>query len=134
MSTKNVREFIVAWEDAQCENDRKELAEDIWYDWFCSDKSLYSRTKKIIRPLKELLIRSKKVGELELSGKNCCPLAGDLYDCFRFFDENDHFVCCVSFDSCHAGTKYSVMDKNDNHFNTNDYKAMVKKLAELLDA
>ena len=30
--SKNVREFIVAWEDAQCENDRRELAEDIWYD------------------------------------------------------------------------------------------------------
>lgn len=104
---KNVREFTIAWEDAQCEDDRKELAESIWYDWFCSDKSLYSRTKKIIKPLKELLMRSKKVGEMQL---NCCPISGPLYDCFRFFD------------------------KNDNHFNTDDYAAMVKKLSELLDA
>ena len=82
----NVRKFINAWDAAKGnESERRDLAEDIWYDWFCSDKSLYSRTKKIIRPLKELLIRSKKVGEMELSGKNCCPLAGDLYDCFRFF-------------------------------------------------
>ena len=133
--SKNVREFTIAWEDAQCEDDRKELAESIWYDWFCSDKSLYSRTKKIIKPLKELLMRSKKVSEMQLSvipGQK--SVSGPLYDCFRFFDENNHFVCCVSFDSCHAGTKYSVMDKNDNYFNTNNYSAMVKKLAELLDA
>ena len=127
--SKNVREFTIAWEDAQCEDDRKELAESIWYDWFYRDKSLYSRTKKIIKPLKELLMRSKKVGEMQF-----CPISGPIYDCFRFFDENDHFVCCVSFDSCHAGTKYIVMDKNDNYFNTDDYSAMVKKLAELLDA
>lgn len=133
MEIENVREFIIAWEDAKCENDRRELAEGIWYDWFCSDKSLYSRTKKIIKPLKELLIRSKKVGEMDLRGKNCCPFAGPLYDCFRFFDK-EVFVCCVSFDSCHDGTKYSVMDKDYNHFNTDDYSAMVKKLAELLDA
>ena len=134
MSIKNVREFIIAWEDAQGDNDRRELAEGIWYDWFCSDKSLYSRTKKIIKPLKELLIRSKKVGEMDLSGKNCCPLAGPLYDCFRFFDKEDHFICCVSFDSCHAGTKYSVMDKDNNYFNSDGYGATVKKLVELLDA
>lgn len=132
--SKNVREFTIAWEDAQCEDDRKELAESIWCGWFCSDESLYSRTKKIIEPLKELLMRSKKVGEMQLSGKNCRPIAGPLYDCFRFFDENYHFVCYVSFDSCHAETKYSVMDKNDNYFNTDDYNAMVKKLAKLLDA
>lgn len=134
MAIENVREFIIAWEDAQSDSDRRELAEGIWYDWFCSDKSLYSRTKKIIKPLKELLIRSKKVGEMDLSGKNCCPLAGPLYDCFRFFDKEDHFVCCISFDSCHAGTKYSVMDKDNNHFNSDDYTATVKKLVELLDA
>ena len=132
--SKNVREFIISWEDAQCEDNRKELAESIWYDWFCRDKSLYSRTKKIIKPLKELLIRSKKVGKMNLSGKNCCPFSGPLYDFFRFSDSKDRFVCSVSFDSCHVGTKYSVMDKDRNRFNTDDYKAMVKKLAELIDA
>ena len=134
MGTKNVREFIIAWEDAQCEDNRRELAAGIWYDWFCSDTSLYSRTKKIIKPLKELLIRSKKVGEMQLSGKNCFPSYGPLYDCFRFFDENDHFVCCVSFDCPHDGTKYSVMGKDNTLFCTDDSASMVKKLAELLDA
>lgn len=127
--SKNVKEFITAWEDAQCENDRKELAEDIWYDLFSSGKSPYSKTKKIIKPLKELLTLSKKVGKMKLTGKTCYAFDGS---CFNFVNNRNSIVCSVSF--CHVGTKYSVMDKNNNHFNTNDYNAMVKKLAELLDA
>lgn len=42
--SNNVRKFINAWDAAKGnESERRELAEDIWYDWFCSvfkDKSL----------------------------------------------------------------------------------------------
>ena len=46
--SNNVRKFINAWDAAKGnESERRDLAEDIWYDWFCSDKSLYGRTKNI---------------------------------------------------------------------------------------
>lgn len=132
----NVRKFINAWDAAKGnESERRELAEDIWYDWFCSDKSLYGRTKKFIKPLKMLLIKSAKVGEMEVSGKNCCPVCHPLYDCMRIFDKDDHFVCCISFDHPHGCEKfYQVMDKDCNHFETDELEDAMNKMASLIDA
>lgn len=132
--SKNVREFINAWDAAKGnEAARREIAEDIWYDWFCSDKALYGRTKKFIKPLKQILIRSAKVGSMEVSGKNCCPCSGDLYDCMRIFDENDNFVCCISFDSCHHDKKYDVMSHDNNHFEYDSVNETVDKMASIIE-
>lgn len=132
--SNNVREFINAWDAAKGnEAARREIAEGIWYDWFCSDKSLYGRTKKFIKPLKQILIRSAKVGNMEVSGKNCCPCSGDLYDCMRIFDENDNFVCCISFDSCHHDKKYDVMSHDNNHFEYDSVNEAADKMASIIE-
>lgn len=132
--SKNVREFINAWDAAKGnEAARREIAEDIWYDWFCSGKALYDRTKKFIKPLKQILIRSAKVGNMEVSGKNCCPCSGDLYDCMRIFDENDNFVCCISFDSAHHDKKYDVMSHDAQHFEYDSVTEAADKMASIVE-
>jgi hypothetical protein len=132
--SKNVREFINAWDAAKGnEAARMEIAEDIWYDWFCSDKALYGRTKKFIKPLKQILIRSAKAGNMEVSGKNCCPCSGDLYDCMRIFDENDKFVCCVAFDGCHYDKKYDVMSHDLQHFGYDSADEAADKMASIIE-
>lgn len=132
--SKNVREFINAWDAAKGnEAARREIAEGIWYDWFCSDKALYGRTKKFIKPLKQILIRSAKVGNMEVSGKNCCPCSGDLYDCMRIFDENDHFVCCISFDSCHDDKRYDVMSHDNQYFGYDSIDEAADKMASIIE-
>ena len=132
--SKNVREFINGWDAAKGNDvERRELADSIWYDWFCSDKALYGRTKKFIKPLKHILIRSAKVGDMEVSGKNCFPLCGDLYDCMRIFDKKDNFVCCISFDSAHADKRYEVMSHDCQHFGYDSIDEAADKMAALIE-
>ena len=107
--------------------------DSIWYDWFCSDKALYGRTKKFIKPLKQILIRSAKAADMEVSGKNCCPLCGDLYDCMRIFDKKDNFVCCISFDSAHADKRYEVMSHDCQHFGYDSIDEAADKMAALIE-
>lgn len=98
---KQVNQFLKEWKETKNdEQKRRNLAEDIWYDWFCSSIALYNRTKKFIKPLKIMVKKNPKVGELELSGKNCCPVYGSLYDVLRLFnaDEEGKFRGYLSYD------------------------------------
>ena len=97
-----VNQFLKEWNEAKNdEQKRRDLAEDIWYDWFCSSTALYNRTKKLIRPLTIMVKQNPKIGKLEVSGKNCCPLIGSLYDVLRLFnsDKKNKFRAYISFDS-----------------------------------
>ncbi len=125
---KQVNQFLKEWKEAKNdEQKRRDLAEDIWYDWFCSSSSLYNRTKKFIKPLKIMVKKNPKIGELELSGKNCCPINGPTYDVLRIFNTGDDgkFRGCISFDSCHDDQRFVVMDtkRKDHGFDTIDEAA-----------
>ena len=58
-----------------------------WYDWFCSDKSLANRLKKLA-PKVIRISKSAKVNPetMYVFFKNNCPMNGDLYDDFRICD------------------------------------------------
>jgi len=125
---KNINEFLNAWKSAKGNDDkRRQIADNIWYDWFCSSSSLYNRTKKFIKPLKIMVQKNPKIGELEVSGKNCCPINGPTYDVLRIFNsgENGKFRGCISFDSCHDDQRFVVMDMKhkDHGFDTIDEAA-----------
>lgn len=97
----NVNTFLKNWKEAKGdEKKRRDIAEDIWYDWFCDSSALYNRTKKFIKPLKIMVAKNPKIGELDLSGKNCCPLSGSLYDVLRLFnpDKEGQFRGYISYD------------------------------------
>lgn len=122
---KNINEFLTAWKSAKGNDDkRRQIADNIWYDWFCSSSSLYNRTKKFIKPLKIMVQKNPKIGELEVSGKNCCPINGPTYDVLRIF-EDGKFRGCISFDDYRDEYRFVVMNMKyeDHGFNTIDEAA-----------
>lgn len=64
-----------------------------WYDWFCDDSSLQSRTK----PFLPLIRGIRRGGKVDFSWhawfKGNCPCSGPLYDDFRLSsDAGNEFV------------------------------------------
>lgn len=57
---------------------------DGWYDWFCKDKSLSGKLKRML-PMIKRVAESSKVDKdtMYLFFKNNCPMMGPLYDDFR---------------------------------------------------
>lgn len=61
--------------------------EDMFWDWFCSDKALNGRGKKLFAKLKSIYPSPKyNCNQTYVFFKNNCPLAGKLYDDFRICD------------------------------------------------
>lgn len=58
-----------------------------WYDWFCKDKTLVNRTRRLAPKVKRLA-RSPKIDaeKTYVFFKNCCPVRGKLYDRFSICD------------------------------------------------
>lgn len=126
----NITEFLKAWADtAKNIEAQKKVAQDIWYDWFCKDESLYNRTKKFIPCLKQLVKLLPNVGQMEVSGKNCCPCNGSLYDCMRIFNDDD-FVGAISFDCCYADDRFQLLTHDDKEPCFNNRIDAVNALAE----
>lgn len=60
-----------------------------WYDWFCSDKALAGKTKRLGNKLKSILkTNTTKINQdtMYVWFKNNCPMVGRLYDDFRIAD------------------------------------------------
>lgn len=134
MEIKTLNDFLSAYTSAakgSAERDR--IAEDIWYDWFCKNSSLPRRTKKFIRPLKELVKAVPEAGEFaHVSGKNCCPISAPTYDMLRLFDLNDEFIVLMSFDDVTENHRFIVEGKDaDVHFETDDRDEAIAKMVEV---
>lgn len=68
-----------------------------WYDWFCSDKSLKSRTKKLYPKVKKIIKSNEHSQRFDpakvyVSFKNNFPMVGELYDDFRIIDMETYDV------------------------------------------
>ena len=83
----------------------QELSDELWYDWFCSDKALLSRTKRLVGMLSKVK-NPTILDNYTVWFKNNCPWCGPLYDDIRFEplkadhtkDEREgrYFVLCVN--------------------------------------
>ena len=134
MEFKNLNDFLTAYTSAaKGSAERDDIADSIWFDWFCKDSSLARRTKKFIRPLKEVVKAIPEAGLFtRVSGKNNCPVDGPTYDVCRLFDLNDDFIVWLSFDCCNDDHRFVVEDKDaDVHFETDDCDEAIAKMIEV---
>lgn len=82
--------------------------QDVFWDWFCSDKALANRGKKLFNKLNSILPTTKfDVDKTYVFFKNNCPCAGKLYDDFRICDMETGDVLytvspSVGYDSMHG--------------------------------
>ena len=65
-----------------------EALKDIcFYDWFCKDTSLATKSKTLINKFKQISTSTKfDLAKTSLLFKNNCPGVGTLYDDFRIID------------------------------------------------
>ena len=80
---------------------------NLWYDWFCSDKSLERRGKSLFSKVKAIAKSTKFDNEKNYVWfKNCCPCCGTLYDQFKISDiETGDVLYCVTPKSGHYSDK-----------------------------
>jgi hypothetical protein len=81
---RTVVESIKMFDDGEFDsNDRDVQINAGWYDWFCKDSSLASKTQKLYKKLKQIA-DSKKFDKntTYVFFKNKCPMSGSLYDSF----------------------------------------------------
>lgn len=91
MSNLTVNQFLAKFKagDFNSPDVKTQIAAG-WYDWFCKDKNLLAKTRK----LGKILARIMKNGTDKFDGdkvfvcfKNNCPLYGKLYDDIRIGNE-----------------------------------------------
>jgi hypothetical protein len=64
-----------------------------WYDWFCKDSKLVTKTRKLTKKLRQVL-KADAGKNIDCEStyvwfKNNCPLDGTLYDDFRIASRED---------------------------------------------
>ena len=88
MAEISIRQWIENYNSGKYDSqDVKVQCEAGWYDWFCRDKSLCGKTKRLAPKVKQLAKSSKvDVDNWYVWFKNNCPVFGSLYDDIRFAD------------------------------------------------
>lgn len=102
-----------------------------WWDWFCRDASLVSRTAALA-PKLAALARSPMIDvSLRVSLKNCCPLRGKLYDQIQLVDDAGDVVWTIIPSSGHD-VKKGVSEVWTSKNNPNAALAVTGKWADVL--
>lgn len=80
------QEFLNRYDDlGEFNHSRESMIEAGWYDWFCTDRGLWNRLKKMM-PCIRRLAKSDKIDldKTRLMFKNNCPMwVNETYDDFR---------------------------------------------------
>ncbi len=76
-----------------------------FYDWFCSDKALKAKSKKLFKMVKRWVKqRNTDTDKVYVFFKNNCPMNGPLYDDFRICDVETGDVIWTVIPKCgHSG-------------------------------
>ena len=107
-----------------------------WYDWFCKDRSLANKTKKMGNIIKQV----KRGGKVDIENwyvwfKNNCPLNGPLYDDFRFADlETGNVMFTIQIDCCWNKSRYAVYGRTpDGEFHSDEPLFETDSVKELVE-
>lgn len=84
-----------------------------WYDWFCQDRSLVSKTKSLYPKVKKLVKKlNLNTNLVYVFFKNNCPCQGPLYDDFRICSiEDGEVLLTVTPKDSHEGGKSSIWSR-----------------------
>lgn len=128
----SIREWVERFNDGKYESsDVQTQIEAGWYDWFCKDRSLVNKTKRMGNIIKQI----KPGGKIDLESsyvwfKNNCPLDGPLYDDYRIADINsDSTLLVIQVDNRSNKYRYTVFDRL-NDFETQVFES--KSLREVI--
>lgn len=88
MAEISIKQWIENYNSGKYDSqDVKVQCEAGWYDWFCRDKSLWGKTKRLAPKVKQLAKSSKiDVDNWYVWFKNNYPMFGSLYDDIHFTD------------------------------------------------
>lgn len=92
---------------------------DIFYDWFCSNKALVGRTKTLATKLKMLAKSSLIHPETDtVFFKNNCPVDGKLYDSLSICRDGEvvYWICPSSGHTSKAGISEVFDGINNREF------------------
>jgi hypothetical protein len=102
MSNMNINTFAIRFLRGEfLGTDVKTQIEAGWYDWFCRDTSLKSKTQTLGKKMLQLM-KSDKIDtdKQYVWFKNNCPMYGRLYDDFRIADMETGDVIYTIIPSC----------------------------------
>ena len=103
-----------------------------WYDWFCSDRQLAGKTKRLGKVVSGI----SDGGKVDLDNhhvwfENNCPMAGPLYDDIRISDATGNLLV-MSYqnkEESHTWTVYSYLNNfKEPIFECDDSRVLVKWL------
>lgn len=97
MTDLTLRQFIDKYDKGEFDKSTKSMIGMGWYDWFCSDSSLYNRLKPLVSKVKKIS-KSKKIDldKMYVFFKNNCPCVGPTYDDFRICNiESGDVIYCI---------------------------------------
>ena len=99
----------------------EKLSDELWYDWFCSDKALVGKTKRLTGMLSKIK-NPKVLDNYTVWFKNNCPMCGPLYDDMRFEplkadkteDDRKGRYFVIGVGDKREKTNYTVWSEQDN--------------------
>lgn len=110
----NIKQWIEKFNNGDFnKSDRETQIEVGWYDWFCDDGELRDRLYKMAHIVKELANSPRlNIETMNVSFKNCCPIAFPLYDSIRFSNGDDinDVIYWIDIDSGHEKHKFAVFE------------------------
>jgi len=82
----------------------------LWYDWFCKDKALPLKTKRMmakVRKIAKSMVKSgKDLTKYRVYFKNCAPLNGSLYDTIGIVALDNSETYVIAPQNGHAGDDF----------------------------
>lgn len=113
--------FELSWTQAKEQIEQGTPSRDLFYDWFCTDSGLNSRSKNLI-PKVNFVFKTLGLDESQYKVffKNNCPVYGELYDSFAIDSLDDKVRIWVapklgfSKENMHHKCEVCVIKYNEN--------------------